>query len=138
MAFANPPDEVIRGLLSRPLRIAMVGCSADPRSDSYRIAQLLIRKGHDVVPVNPHAAEILGRRSYPSLRDVPGAIDVVDVFRRSQHLAAIVEDAIEKGARVVWTQLGIDDEQAAARAAAAGITVIMDRCPSIEYRRLFQ
>lgn len=137
MVFANPPDEVIRSILSRPLRIAVVGCSPDPRSDSHRIARMLIDKGHDVVPVNPNAREILGRRSYPSLRDVPGAIDLVDVFRRSEHVAAIVEEAIDKGSKVVWTQLGIGNEQAAARATAAGITMIMDRCPSIEYQRLF-
>lgn len=137
MAFANPPDEIIRGLLARPMRIAVVSCSADPSCDSDRIARLLIDKGHDVVPVNPQCGEILGRRCYPSVREVPGPIDIVDVFRHSERVAAIVQEAIDKGAKVVWTQLGVGDEPAAARAQAAGITVVMDRCPAIEYRRLF-
>lgn len=137
MPFENPSDEVIRDLLSRPMRIAVVGCSPDSRRDSHRVARLLIEKGHDVVPVNPDAEEILGRRSYPSLRAVPERIDMVDVFRRSEHLSEIVDEAIEIGAKIVWTQLGVGDETAAIRARKAGLAVIMDRCPAIEYRRLF-
>ena len=137
MPFENPPDEIIRDLLSRPMRIAVVGCSPDPRRASHRVAQLLIEKGHDVVPVNPDVGEVLGRPSYPSLRAVPGKVDMVDVFRRSEHVAAIVDEAIEVGAKVVWTQLGVGDEDAAAKAREAGLTVVMDRCPAIEYRRLF-
>jgi uncharacterized protein len=137
MAFRNPSDDTIRDILAQTRRIAIVGCSPNPARDSHRVARLLIDKGHDVVPVNPRAREVLDRVSYPSLRDVPGPIDMVDVFRRSEHVAAIVEQAIEKGAKIFWTQLGVGDERAAARAQAVGITVVMDRCPAIEYRRLF-
>jgi predicted CoA-binding protein len=137
MSFVHPADEVIREILAHPRRIAVVGCSPDSRRDSYRVARLLIEHGHDVVPVNPNAAEILGRRCYPSLREVPGPVEMVDVFRRSEYVAGIVEQAIEKGAKIVWTQLGVGDEHAGERARRAGMTVIMDRCPAIEYRRLF-
>ena len=137
MAFEHPADDVIREILAHPRRIAVVGCSPDSRRDSYRVARLLIEHGHDVIPVNPRAGEILGRRCYPSLRDVPGPVEMVDVFRRSEHVAKIVEEAIEKGAKIVWTQLGVGDDRAGERAQRAGLTVVMDRCPAIEYRRLF-
>jgi uncharacterized protein len=137
MAFRNPSDDVIRDILAPTRRIAVVGCSPNPGRDSHRVARLLIDRGHDVVPVNPRAREVLDRVCYPSLREIRGPIEMVDVFRRSEHIAEIVEQAIEKGAMIVWTQLGVGDERAAARAQAAGITVVMDRCPAIEYRRLF-
>jgi predicted CoA-binding protein len=137
MSFANPSDEVIRDLLRRSLNVAVVGCSPDPTRDSHRIAELLIARGHHVFPVNPLAHEILGRRCYASLRDVSERIDMVDIFRRPEHVAAVVDEAITCGVSVVWMQLGVVDETAAARAQRAGITVIMDRCPAIEYRRLF-
>ena len=135
MAFRNPSDDVLRDILGRVRRIAVVGCSPDSSRDSHRIARFLIAKGYDVVPVNPRVREILDRVCYPSVRDVPGSIDMVDVFRRSD-VTEVVEQAIEKGAKIVWTQLGIGDERAAAAAQAAGLTVVMDRCPAIEYRRL--
>jgi predicted CoA-binding protein len=122
MAFRNPSDDVLRDIWGRVRR-------------SHRIARFLIAKGHDVVPVNPCVGEVLDRVCYPSVRDVPGPIDMVDVFRRSD-VAEVVEQAIEKGAKIVWTRLGIGDERAAAEAQAAGLTVVMDRCPAIEYRRL--
>ena len=134
--FHNPPDSVIREILSQPRRIAVVGCSPDPSRDSHRIAQLLIDKGHSVVPVNPEATQILGRQCYPTLRSISGPIDMVDIFRRANQAGAIVDEAIAVGARIVWMQLGVVDEAAAARAQAAGLTVVMDRCPAIEYRRL--
>jgi len=137
VTFRNPPDEVVREILARPRRIAVVGCSPDPRRDSHDIARLLIERGHDVVPVNPGAARVLERTCYPSLRSVPGGVEMVDVFRRSEFVGPIVDESIEIGARIVWLQLGVIDEEAAARAQAAGLTVVMDRCPAIEYRRLF-
>jgi predicted CoA-binding protein len=136
MAFHNPPDPVIREILERPRRIGVVGCSPDPGRDSHHIAQLLIGRGHDVVPVNPTVAEVLGRRCYPDLRAVPGGVDMVDVFRRPEHVAAVADDAIAVGAKILWLQLGVIDEEAAARAQAAGLIVVMDRCPAIEFRRL--
>jgi predicted CoA-binding protein len=134
--FQNPPDEVIRDILLRRLRIAVVGCSPDPSRDSHRIARLLIEKGHVVVPVNPAAREILGCPAYPSLRQIPHPVDMVDVFRRSLHAGAVVEEAIAIRAPIVWMQLGVVDEAAAMRAQAAGLTVVMDRCLAIEYGRL--
>jgi predicted CoA-binding protein len=137
MPFHNPTDEVIREILARPRAIAVVGCSPDSRRDSHRIARLLIEKGHDVVPVNPAATEILGRPCYESLRAIPRAIEMVDIFRRSDQVGPIVDEAITIRAQIVWMQLDVVDEAAAARAQAAGLTVVMNRCPAIEYRRLF-
>jgi len=137
MAFANPPDSVLRTILATSMRVAVVGCSPDPWRDSNEVARVLIDKGHAVVPVNPRAGEILGRKSYPSLRDVPQPIDMVDIFRRPEEVGPIVDDAIAVAARIVWMQLGVINEEAAQRAAAAGLVVVMDRCPAIEYRRLF-
>jgi predicted CoA-binding protein len=131
--FHNPPDSVIRDILLQPRRIAVVGCSPDPRRDSHRIAQLLMEKGHTVVPVNPAATEILGLPCFASLRAIPSPVDMVDIFRRADQAGAVVDEAIAVGARVVWMQLGVVDEAAAARAQAAGLTVVMDRCPAIEY-----
>jgi len=135
--FHNPPDDVIREILANPRRIAVVGCSPDPGRDSHRIARLLMEKGHTVVPVNPSVRTILGQQCYPSLRAVPGPVALVDIFRRAAAAGAVVDDAVAIGARIVWMQLGVVDEAAALRARAAGLTVIMDRCPAIEYRRLF-
>jgi predicted CoA-binding protein len=113
---------------------ALVGCSPRPSRPSHGVARFLIERGYDVIPVNPHAAEVLGRRCYPSLPEVPRPIDVVDVFRRSADAGVHVDEAIALGARAVWLQLGVIDEAAAARARAAGLLVVMDRCPAIELR----
>lgn len=135
--FVNPPDDVIRDVLATPKTIAVVGCSANPARDSHDVARLLQQRGHRVVPVNPTETTVLGERCWPTLRDVPERIDVVDVFRRPEFVAEVARDAIAVGARVLWLQLGVIDEQAALDAQRAGLTVIMDRCPKIEYRRLF-
>ena len=136
-AFQNPPDTVIREILAHPRRVAVVGCSPDPHRDSHRIARLLMDKGHTVFPVNPHARGILGVTCYASLPDVPKPLEMVDIFRRTAEAGTVVDQAIAVGAKIVWMQLGVIDEAAAARAQAAGITVVMDRCPAIEYRRLW-
>jgi predicted CoA-binding protein len=136
-AFHNPSDGVIREILAHPRRIAVVGCSPDPGRDSHRIARLLMTKGHSVVPVNPRVREMLGQTCFASLSDVPGPIDMVDIFRRADQAGPIVDEAIAMGAQIVWMQLGVIDGAAAARAQAAGLTVIMDRCPAVEYTRLF-
>jgi len=135
--FQNPSDQQIYEILARPRRIAVVGCSPDPQRDSHRIARLLLERGHSVIPVNPRADEILGRRCYPSLRALPTPVDMVDIFRRADQAGAVVDEAVAIGATIVWMQLDVIDEAAAARACAAGLTVVMDRCPAIEYRRLF-
>ena len=137
MRFENPGDDEIRSLLAEPRTYAVVGCSPDPARDSHEIARLLQSRGHRVVPVPPGGGEILGERAWPDLRSVPVAVDVVDVFRRPEHVPAAVEDAIAIGARALWLQLGVVHEAAALRARDAGLVVVMDRCPAIELRRLF-
>ena len=142
MSFSNPPDSEIRAILSHPATVAVVGCSDNPERDSLRIAMLLRDKGFRVIPVNPQLPaeallDVLGERCYPDLKSIPDAVEIVDVFRRSEYVPAIVEEAIAKRARVLWCQLGVVNLEAAARAASAGMTVVMDRCPAIEYRRLF-
>jgi predicted CoA-binding protein len=142
MEFTNPPDSEIRAILSRPTTVAVVGCSNSPARDSLRIAKLLKTRGFKVIPVNPQLdadalrAE-LGEKCYPDLASIPEPIEIVDVFRRSEFLPQIVEEAIAKGAKVLWCQLGVIHLEAASRAQQSGLTVIMDRCPAIEYARLF-
>ena len=129
-------DEDIRYALEQTTTWAVVGCSPDPGRDSHRIAALLQRRGFRVIPVNPAATEILGERCFPSLAAIGEPVDVVDVFRRSSEAGAHVDEAIEIGAKAVWLQLGVIDEQAAARARDAGLRVVMDRCPAIDYPRM--
>jgi len=135
-SFQNPSDDVIVEILSQPRRVAVVGCSPDPTRDSHRIARLLLEKGHTVVPVNPKVDTVLGLPCYASLTSIPDKVGMVDIFRRSSEVAPIVDEAIAIGARIVWMQLGVIDEEAGQRARNAGLTVVMDRCPAIEYRRL--
>lgn len=136
-AFENPPDTTIREILATPRTIAVVGCSPDADRDSHRIAALLKAKGHTVIPVNPSCQEILGERCYASVRDIPTPVEMVDVFRRPEFVDPIADEAIAVGAKVLWLQLDVINEPAARKAQAAGLTVVMDRCPAIEYRRLF-
>jgi predicted CoA-binding protein len=142
MDFQNPPDNEIRAILSNPTTVAVVGCSNDPDRDSLKIAKLLRTKGFRVIPVNPQLApdallNELGERCYPDLDSIPEPVQIVDVFRRPEHLPVIAEQAARKGARILWGQLGVVNLEAAERARKAGMTVVMDRCPAIEYRRLF-
>lgn len=131
-------DALIRRTLAEARVVAMVGAS--PRADraSNRVMRFLQEKGHKVYPINPASAgdTIHGETVLSAVADVPEAIDMVDIFRRSSEAGAAVDDAIAAGARIVWMQLDVIDEAAASRAEAAGLTVIMDRCPVIEYRRL--
>lgn len=142
MEFQNPADSVIRDILSKPATVAVVGCSDSPARDSLRIAKLLKAHGFRVIPVNPTLkpdalkAE-LGEQCYPDLASIPGPVEMVDVFRRSEFVPEVVDDAIAKGARILWCQLGVIHLDAARRAQQAGMTVVMDRCPAIEYSRLF-
>jgi len=129
-------DAELRELLGLR-RIAVVGCSGTPGKDAHEIPKYLRDNGYDVTPVNPFADEILGEPAYDSLVDVEGEIDVVDVFRPSEEVSGIVDQAIERGdVTVVWTQLGIRDDDAAERAEAAGLHVVQDRCMKVEHRRL--
>ncbi|MGH7961095.1 MAG: CoA-binding protein [Candidatus Binatia bacterium] len=136
-AFENPSDTKIREILATPRTVAVVGCSPDPDRDSHRIAALLKARGHRVIPVNPGCQEILGERCFASLRDIPEAVDMVDVFRRPEFVDQIADDAVAMRAKILWLQLDVINEPAARKAQAAGLTVVMDRCPAIEYRRLF-
>ncbi|MDO8958702.1 MAG: CoA-binding protein [Rhodocyclaceae bacterium] len=117
--------------------IAMVGLSARADRPSNSVARYLMARGFTVIPVNPAASEILGQRCYASLHDIPAKIDMVDVFRKADDVPPIADAAIAIGAQSLWLQLGIINEAAAAKAAAAGLDVVMDRCPKIEYARLF-
>ncbi|HZK05266.1 MAG TPA: CoA-binding protein [Actinomycetaceae bacterium] len=126
---------VIRRLLAVPARWAVVGLSANTRRTAYGVARFLQEElGKEIVPVHPRAEEAHGATGYARLADVPGPIDVVDVFVRSEIAGTIVDEAIEIGAKAVWLQLGVVDEAAAARAKAAGLDVVMDTCPVIEAR----
>jgi predicted CoA-binding protein len=131
----NDP-EVVRRLLSTPGRWAVVGLSANTRRVAYGIASYLQGLGMTIVPVHPKADTVHGEQGYRTLADVPGQVDVVDVFVRSELAGAVVDDAIAAGAKAVWLQLAVIDEAAAARATAAGLDVVMDTCPAIEAPRL--
>jgi predicted CoA-binding protein len=142
MQFQNPTDAEIREILSHPVTVAVVGCSDSPARDSLRIAKLLKSHGFRVIPVNPTLGpdalmSALGEKCYPDLASIPGPVEMVDVFRRSEFVPGVVDEAIAKGARILWCQLGVIHLEAAARAQKAGIKVVMDRCPAIEYSRLF-
>jgi uncharacterized protein len=131
-----PPVEDVRAILTSTRTWAVVGCSPDASRDSHRIAALLQRRGHRVIPVNPLAGEILGERAYPSLEAIGEPVEVVDIFRRASKAGAHVDEAIAVGAGAVWMQLDVVDEDAASRARQAGLHVVMDRCPAIELARL--
>jgi len=140
MAFHNPPDAEIAALLNGAKTIALVGASANPARASHEVMAFLQRKGHRVIPVNPGLAgkEILGRTVYGTLADIPEAIDMVDIFRNAEAAATIVDEALALPVppKVVWMQLSVRNDEAAARAEAAGLKVVMNRCPKIELGRL--
>ena len=131
----NDP-ETIRRLLVTPGRWAVVGLSRNRARTAYGIASYLQGLGKTIVPVHPRADTVHGAQGYPRLADVPGPIDVVDVFVRSELAGAVVDEAVAVGAKAVWLQLGVIDEAAAVRAKQAGLEVVMDTCPAIEAPRL--
>jgi uncharacterized protein len=131
-----PHVDDVRAILTETRVWAVVGCSPDPERDSHRIAAMLQRRGYTVIPVNPLAGEILGERCYPTLGSIPRPVEVVDVFRRAEVAGNHVDEAVQIGAQAVWMQLGVIDEAAAERGRAAGLRVVMDRCPAIELPRL--
>jgi predicted CoA-binding protein len=138
MDHSNYSNEYILGILNSCKTIAMVGASANWNRPSYFAMKYLQEKGFRVIPVNPSAAgqEILGEKVYASLKEIPEKIDMVDCFRNSEAIPPIAEEAIEIGAKVLWMQLGVMNEAAARRAEEAGLKVVMNRCPKIEYGRL--
>ena len=124
----NPPDAEIAQLLTRATTVAIVGASGNPDRASYGIMQKLQSVGYKVIPVNPRETEILGERSYSSLSEVPQTIDIVNVFRRPEDTPAIAEEAVKIGARALWLQTGITNEEAASIAKAGNLMVVMDAC----------
>lgn len=131
-------DTDLKRLFETVRTIAVVGCSPKPERPGHYVAKYLQDLGYRVIPVNPGQTEILGEKCYASLRDIPEPVDMVDCFRRAEDIPPVVEDAIAVGAKFVWMQLGIINEAAAQRAIDAGIEVVMDRCPKIDYPRLFR
>jgi predicted CoA-binding protein len=124
---AQTPDPAEK-ILKSARTVAVVGLSANPRRPSHGVARYLQRAGYRIIPVNPNLTEVLGERAYPTLSELPGPVDVVEVFRRSEFVGAIVDEAIAIGAAAVWLQDGVVDEAAAERAWAAGLDVVMDDC----------
>lgn len=125
----------IAAIVARFRRVAIVGLSPDPERPSYQVAAYLKDRGFEIFPVNPKCQEVLGRPCYPDLRSVPPPVEIVDIFRQVEAIPAIVDEAIAVGAKVVWMQLGLESPEAAAKARAAGLQVVMNRCLKIETSR---
>jgi len=134
-------DSHLSQILTRTRRVAVVGVSMNPVRPSYYVARYLSLKKFEVVPVNPgHAGQMLfGQKVVASLSDIEGGVDMVDIFRRSEHVPPLVDEALEvfPGLQTIWMQIGVEHPEAAERARARGVDVVMDRCPKIEYQRLF-
>ena len=138
MTHDGHSDAAIRDVLTSVMTIAVVGASANPARASHHVTEFLVEQGYRVYPINPGLAgkTIAGRTVFADLGSVPEPIDMVDVFRNSEAAGAVIDEAIAIGAKVVWLQLGVFDADGAARAAAAGVTAVMNRCPAIEIPRL--
>jgi predicted CoA-binding protein len=132
VAFENPTRDEIKKILQEAGTIAVVGLSEDPAKTSHQVSAAMQAKGYRIIPVNPNADTILGEKAYPSLKDVPGPIDIVNVFRRPEHTPPIAEEAAGVRAKTLWLQLGIANDETARIAQEAGLTVIMDRCIKVE------
>jgi len=127
----------LRRILRESRVLAVVGLSANWVRPSYFAAKYMLEHGYRIIPVNPQYTEVLGQKCYPSLRDIPEKVDLVDVFRKTAEVMPVAEDAIAIGAKVLWQQLGVKNGEAAEKARAAGLDAIMDRCVKIEHGRLF-
>jgi predicted CoA-binding protein len=128
-------SDPIAEILISAITIAVVGLSSNPQRPSYGVSKYMQAAGYRIIPVNPNEAEVLGENSYARLEDVPVRVDIVDIFRRAEEVAAVVESAIGVGARTVWMQLGIENAAAAERARAAGLRVVEDGCIFVEHRK---
>ncbi len=129
-------EALIKQIFAQARTVAVVGLSDNPWRPSYGIARYLQAEGYRIFPVNPEITEVLGEPAYPDLASVPEPIDIVNIFRRSSAVSAHVDEIIEKGAKLIWMQLGVRDAAAAERARAAGIPVVMNRCIAVEHRRM--
>lgn len=136
MSYQVNDPALIKEILTSNPRIAIVGLSPKPERDSNRVAKYLMANGFEVVPVNPMTDEILGLKSYKSLDEIPGKVDVVDVFRRAEDALPIAQKAVEIEAKYLWLQLSVINDDAAKVATDAGLGVIMDRCIKIEHQRM--
>ena len=134
--MTNPSDADIRQLLSSASTIAIVGASSNPDRSSHGIMWKLLQVGYRVIPVNPNETEVLGQKAYASLSDVPVPIDIVDVFRRAEFTPAIADEAVKVHAKALWLQQGVTNEDAAAKATAGGLTVVMDACIGVMHAML--
>ncbi|SFL48635.1 Predicted CoA-binding protein [Paenibacillus sp. 1_12] len=132
MVFDNPARDRIKELLKNAGNVAVVGLSDKPDRTSYMVAEAMQNKGYRIIPVNPNATHILGEVCYPSLSDIPEPVDIVNVFRRSDQVVPVAEEAVKINAKVFWLQLGIFNEEAAQIAKSGGLEVIMDRCIKVE------
>lgn len=135
-SMPNPDDAALRGLLVGARTIAVVGASSDPGRPSHGIVRRLLTVGYHVIPVNPRETEVLGQKAYAALAEVPERIDIVDVFRRPEHTPAIADEAVAVGAKALWLQSGIANDEAARRAAAGGLVVVMDACIAVAHSLL--
>ncbi|TCS83775.1 CoA-binding protein [Tepidibacillus fermentans] len=131
-------DEQIKSLLKESKRIAIVGLSNKPDRDSYKVAEYLNNQGYEVIPVNPTIDEVLGKKAVGSLKEIEGQVDIVDVFRRPDQVMPIAEEAVQIGAKAIWFQLEVVNEEAANFASEKGLKVVMDKCIKIEHKRLFK
>lgn len=129
-------DQELAEVLRSAKTIAVVGLSSNPGRASFGVSRFLQRQGFRIIPVNPNEQEVLGERAYPSLRDVPDRIDIVNIFRRPARVPEVVDEAVQKGTRFIWMQEGVISEEGARKAAAAGIPFVMDRCILKELARL--
>ncbi|HUU57609.1 MAG TPA: CoA-binding protein [bacterium] len=134
--FQNPSDERLAEILKAYKNVAVVGLTPKQETPANRVARFLNRHGFRLFPVNPRYESILGEPSFPYIRDISDPVDVLDVFRRPEHLAGIIEDGLAVGAKVIWLQLGTVDEEFARQAQEAGFEVVMNRCMKKEYERL--
>ena len=128
MTYQNPTDDELRALLTGAHTIAMIGASSKPDRPSHGVMKILLHAGFHVIPVTPREEVVLGQKAYAALADIPEPVDIVDVFRRAEDTPPIADDAVKIGAKALWLQLGISNDEAAARARAGGLTVVMDKC----------
>lgn len=138
MSYHHPTQEVLSELLFSSKRIAVVGLSDKPNRTSYQVASYMQQAGYEIIPVNPNIEQVLGVKAYRSLEEIEGAIDIVNIFRRSSDTFEIAEEAVKVGAKAVWLQLGISNDQAYQVAHDAGLYVVMNSCIKVNHAQLFE